>query len=95
MQAKRAVAAGSLPARRAWFSRSCFTKSDDKLPIVLLLKYYTYNRGATTQTLSAGGLGLIVAPGLLASTTLVFTSQVPYGPPAVYAQRCISAAAVA
>ncbi len=46
----------------AWFSRSCFTKSDDKLPIVLLLKYYTYNRGATAQTLSAGGPGLI-APG--------------------------------
>jgi hypothetical protein len=46
----------------AWFSRSCFTKSDDKLPIVLLLEYYTYNRGATTQTLSAGGPGLI-APG--------------------------------
>ena len=47
---------------RAWFSRSCFTKSDDKLPIVLLLEYYTYNRGATTQTLSAGGPRLI-APG--------------------------------
>jgi hypothetical protein len=27
-----------------------------------LLKYYTYNRGATAQTLSAGGPGLI-APG--------------------------------
>ena len=52
-------------ADTSWFSRSCFTKSDDKVPIVLLLKYYTYNRGATTQTaetLSAGGLGL-VAPG--------------------------------
>ena len=29
---------------------------------MLLLKYRTYNRGATAQTLSAGGLGL-VAPG--------------------------------
>jgi hypothetical protein len=29
---------------------------------VLLLKYRTYNRGATAQTLSAGGPGLI-APG--------------------------------
>jgi hypothetical protein len=28
----------------------------------MLLKYYTYNRGATTQTLSAGGPALI-APG--------------------------------
>ena len=46
----------------SWFSRSCFTKGDDKLPKVLLLKYYTYNRGATAQTLSAGGPGLI-APG--------------------------------
>eukprot|EP01046_Picozoa_sp_COSAG06_P041915 COSAG06_NODE_5267_length_3597_cov_3.662379_4_plen_28_part_01 len=26
---------------------------------MLLLKYYTYNRGATAQTLSAGGPGLI------------------------------------
>eukprot|EP01046_Picozoa_sp_COSAG06_P009849 COSAG06_NODE_523_length_14708_cov_16.526593_3_plen_163_part_00 len=41
--------------------RGC-QKSDDKVPIVLLLKYYTYNRGAATQTLSAGGPGLI-APG--------------------------------
>jgi hypothetical protein len=49
-------------ARWPWFSRSCFTKSDDKVPIVLLLKYYTYNRGATAQTPSAGGPGLI-APG--------------------------------
>ena len=29
---------------------------------MLLLKYYTYNRGAAAQTLSAGGPGLI-APG--------------------------------
>ena len=46
----------------SWFSRSWLSKSDDKLPIVLLLKYYTYSRGATAQTLSAGGPGLI-APG--------------------------------
>ena len=45
-----------------WFSRSWLSKSEDKVPIVLLLKYYTYNRGATAQTLSAGGPGLI-APG--------------------------------
>ena len=44
------------------FSRSCFTKSEDKVPKVPLLKYYTYNRGATAQVLSAGGPGLI-APG--------------------------------
>ena len=46
----------------SWFSRSWLSKSEDKLPKVLLLKYYTYNRGATAQTLSAGGPGLI-APG--------------------------------
>ena len=46
----------------SWFSRSCLTKSEDKLPKVPLLKYYTYNRGATAQVLSAGGPGLI-APG--------------------------------
>ena len=46
----------------SWFSRSWLSKSEDKVPIVLLLKYYTYNRGATAQTLSAGGPGLI-APG--------------------------------
>jgi hypothetical protein len=46
----------------AWFARSWLSKSEDKAPIVLLLKYYTYNRGATTQTLSADGPGLI-APG--------------------------------
>ena len=45
-----------------WFSRSWLSKSDDKIQIVLLLKYYAYNRGATAQTLSAGGPGLI-APG--------------------------------
>ena len=45
-----------------WFSQSCFTKSEDKLPKVPLLKYYTYNLGATAQVLSAGGPGLI-APG--------------------------------
>ena len=52
----------TFPNIAPWFSRSCFTKSDDKLPKVLLLKYRTYNRGATAQTLSAGGPGLI-APG--------------------------------
>ena len=46
----------------SWFSRSCLTKSEDKLPKVPLLKYYTYNLGATAQVLSAGGPGLI-APG--------------------------------
>jgi hypothetical protein len=45
-----------------WFSRSWLSKSEDKVPIVLLLEHYTYNRGATAQTLSAGGPGLI-APG--------------------------------
>ena len=50
------------PPPRAWFSRSCLTKSEDKLPKVPLLKYYTYNLGATAQVLSAGGPGLI-APG--------------------------------
>ena len=46
----------------SWFSRSWLSKGEDKLPKVLLLKYRTYNRGATAQTLSAGGPGLI-APG--------------------------------
>ena len=46
----------------SWFSRSWFTKSEDKVPKVPLLKYYTYNLGATAQVLSAGGPGLI-APG--------------------------------
>ena len=58
----RIVSISETEKNPAWFSRSCFTKSDDKLPIVLLPKYYTYNRGATAQTLSAGGPGLI-APG--------------------------------
>ena len=30
---------------------------------MLLLKYYTYDRGATAQTLSAGGPGLIATGG--------------------------------
>ena len=50
------------PRGTSWFSRSWLSKGEDKLPKVLLLKYYTYNRGATAQTLSAGGPGLI-APG--------------------------------
>ena len=53
---------GGLGAGGPWFSQSCFTKSEDKLPKVPLLKYYTYNLGATAQVLSAGGPGLI-APG--------------------------------
>jgi hypothetical protein len=57
------------PVVQAMFSRSWLSKSNDKVPIVLLLKYYTYNRGATAQTLSAGGPGLIAPGGTPSSET--------------------------
>jgi hypothetical protein len=59
----RIVSISETEKNPAWFSRSCFTKSEDKLPKVPLLKYYTYNLGATAQVLSAGGPGLTGMPG--------------------------------
>ena len=47
-QAGTRLAAPGTAGRKAWFPRSRLSKSDDKVPIVMLPKYYTYNRQAVT-----------------------------------------------